>query len=694
MREHALPQDVTGYKFHIIGNMTLKQFAEVGAGCVVAFLLYQTNLYPMIKYPLMVLAAGAGAMIAFVPIEERPLDQWITAFFRALYRPTQYYWKRTVKIPEPFLYQARTEVKTLVADVDLTPARRQRVKEYLHSIDQTSAPADQLDQYTDQRLDEVMGVFGTQTVTLTATTSSVAEVETAELLAAQPDTVAETVAQLSFTGRATEEVAMDTPTSSAAELAMENDVLNLFAAVPTPTPVETAPPEESVPVVVPAVTFPPELPTPELPEPALPSPTEEAPLPDQVPAQVSFSLPERPETPPATSTTTPPVEPVPEPAATPTATITPAPQPAPSPAVPPISKSGVEPPPAKDVTPPRTSPPTAARQLAPAQPSTPSTAPIPVQLPQIETDPQQLNRSQLTIPQTAAEVPADLTELPTVALEAEEVAPSELPQISTIFDHPNPTGEQLPNISVAPTAKYAQAAATPSLDASQVANIADVIAQAATSDDRHKTKAKGRVTFKKIRPDSDRFETVLPHIIDMSGSSQTIISQPTAAPADPQNTTLPKAVVVPEVHDVRIEKTVGETTATTATTDATIDNPAFDPSLLELPSATEAVPTATESVTFNTNLPFPEKPTTANKVVGMVLDQNSTPLPNAIVEILTSDGLTARAVKTNALGQFFIATPLAAGNYFISADREGYQFATKQLNVTDTVIDPIEIRAV
>jgi hypothetical protein len=158
MKEHALPQDVTGYRFHIIGNMTLKQFAEVAVGCVIGFLIYSTNLPNLIKYPLILISAGIGAAMAFVPFEERPLDQWLLSAFKVLYRPTQFYWQRTPKIPEPFLYEPTDKTKSIVQEVDLTPARRQRVKEYLRSID-TNTNQDAVEQYTQARVGEVMTIF-------------------------------------------------------------------------------------------------------------------------------------------------------------------------------------------------------------------------------------------------------------------------------------------------------------------------------------------------------------------------------------------------------------------------------------------------------------------------------------------------------------------------------------------------------
>ena len=39
MKQHPIPQDITGYKFHLIGAMTLKQFAEVAVGAIIAFIV-------------------------------------------------------------------------------------------------------------------------------------------------------------------------------------------------------------------------------------------------------------------------------------------------------------------------------------------------------------------------------------------------------------------------------------------------------------------------------------------------------------------------------------------------------------------------------------------------------------------------------------------------------------------------------
>ena len=140
MKQHPIPQDINNYKFHLIGNMTLKQFAEVAVAVVIAFIIFKTNLIGMIKWPLIFIIVGSGVMIAFVPIEERPLDHWIKTFFKNIYKPTKFFWKKANKIPDFFNYKiTSTENDFFAPNVNLSPARKQRIFEYLKSI-----PADEI----------------------------------------------------------------------------------------------------------------------------------------------------------------------------------------------------------------------------------------------------------------------------------------------------------------------------------------------------------------------------------------------------------------------------------------------------------------------------------------------------------------------------------------------------------------------
>ncbi len=94
MEQHPIPQNVTSYEFKLVGEMTLKQFIKAAAGIVVAILLNTSKLVFFIKYPLMGLFAGGGLALAFMPIQDRPLEVWVKAFFRSIYAPTVMVFKK------------------------------------------------------------------------------------------------------------------------------------------------------------------------------------------------------------------------------------------------------------------------------------------------------------------------------------------------------------------------------------------------------------------------------------------------------------------------------------------------------------------------------------------------------------------------------------------------------------------------
>lgn len=102
MEQHPIPQQISSYQFKLVGDMTLKQFFQVAGGALVGLLFYATGLHPLIKWPLILISVGLGAAMAFLPFEERPLEKWIIAFFRSIYSPTVYTWRKLDKPPVYF----------------------------------------------------------------------------------------------------------------------------------------------------------------------------------------------------------------------------------------------------------------------------------------------------------------------------------------------------------------------------------------------------------------------------------------------------------------------------------------------------------------------------------------------------------------------------------------------------------------
>lgn len=435
MREHAIPQDVTGYRFHIVGSMTLKQFAEVALGVVVAIVLYKTNLIPIVKWPLMFLSFGVGAALAFLPIEERPLDHWFSTFFSILYRPTQFFWRKDAKIPDPFLYKPDPTNEILPEEVDLSPARRQRIQDYLTSVKHTQS-IDPWEVEQQQRSQQVLAAFNSV------------------------------------------EVASITVTQTAQKPKLQTRVRELQAFTVDQTIADAGVSDSSY-------------------------ISAETPVPDAL----------------ISSETT----------------------------------------------------------AASAQPD-------------------QNENNEVASTQTEPEF-----------------------DFSSTLNNPSITVTRLEQVGV---------------QAQDVANqiIVPLEETVAIQTIKPNTKA-----------DNESSET-----LDVSINNQDVINSPQLISSSPNTVFM-----------------VNETTVTNQQ--------------------------PTGQVTHRADLPFPIRPTTPNKVVGMVFTPDGKILPGAIVEIRNLKGEVARAVKTNPLGQFFITTPLESGDYVIVTDKQGYQFANQNLKVTDQILDPVQI---
>lgn len=136
MENHPIPQDITGFQFKLIGNMTVKQFAYLAGGVILAWVCYILPITGFIKFPFAFVFAIIGVAFAFLPIEGRPLDVMITHFIKALLSPTQFIYQksgRPIYFPMPAIVaqssavQARSDSglsgKNLKAFLDSLPKR-------------------------------------------------------------------------------------------------------------------------------------------------------------------------------------------------------------------------------------------------------------------------------------------------------------------------------------------------------------------------------------------------------------------------------------------------------------------------------------------------------------------------------------------------------------------------------------------
>lgn len=154
MEQHAIPQNVSSYQFKLVGDMTLKQFFQLAGGFLVALIFYSAPLIGIIKWPFVIVSAILGVSLAFLPLEERPLERWIFAFFRAIYAPTEYFWQHSKVAPLYFQPEPAS-----AASSDTAPPQEKALQEYLATTTQKTGPLANLDKAEQGFLATLSGIF-------------------------------------------------------------------------------------------------------------------------------------------------------------------------------------------------------------------------------------------------------------------------------------------------------------------------------------------------------------------------------------------------------------------------------------------------------------------------------------------------------------------------------------------------------
>ncbi len=94
MENHPIPQDVTGFKFKLIGSMTVKQFLYLLGFGIIATICFVLNINFLIRIPLVIFFSLIGCALAFVPIDGRPMDVMIANFAKTIPSENRYIFKK------------------------------------------------------------------------------------------------------------------------------------------------------------------------------------------------------------------------------------------------------------------------------------------------------------------------------------------------------------------------------------------------------------------------------------------------------------------------------------------------------------------------------------------------------------------------------------------------------------------------
>ncbi len=101
MDQHPIPRQITTFEFKLVGFMTLKQFIYLVIFFPLAYIIFRLFPVPFLNLLLAAATAGFGVLLAFVPVNDRPLDVYLKNLLNRLISPTQYYYH---KINEPVYF--------------------------------------------------------------------------------------------------------------------------------------------------------------------------------------------------------------------------------------------------------------------------------------------------------------------------------------------------------------------------------------------------------------------------------------------------------------------------------------------------------------------------------------------------------------------------------------------------------------
>jgi len=129
-KQHAVPQNIMDVEFRLIGELTMRQFVYILVFAIAAYMAKLSVPQPFTWF----FVTGLGLIglgFAFVPYEDRGLDEWVVNFIKAINMPTERIWKKRGKIPVGLAYEQNLRFVQQELITLAPTASRRKLEEYL-----------------------------------------------------------------------------------------------------------------------------------------------------------------------------------------------------------------------------------------------------------------------------------------------------------------------------------------------------------------------------------------------------------------------------------------------------------------------------------------------------------------------------------------------------------------------------------
>ncbi|KXK26214.1 MAG: PrgI family protein [candidate division WS6 bacterium OLB20] len=178
MERHSVPQNIMDVEFKLFGSFTIKQFAYLAAGIVVALLIFFTPLPSLLKLILVPMSALTGIFLGLVRINGQPSTTFVANFIVALFSTQTRIWSKEAKTPD-ILQESKAIVNPEDADkivsMNRSVTRAAKLKPLENLVDETED--NELDQVEDARLSEIEKHFDFAVEDLKRETARVDEIK-------------------------------------------------------------------------------------------------------------------------------------------------------------------------------------------------------------------------------------------------------------------------------------------------------------------------------------------------------------------------------------------------------------------------------------------------------------------------------------------------------------------------------------